>query len=116
MHFKFYQISVLSTRKMSQMIIARLYCFVFIPLLAFGQSTSFMLTSYLERHYVLIVNHLNNKSLTYHCKSADNDFGNVCFTFPALHATIMHDVCVCVCIYICLFVDDHALCMMESHS
>ncbi|KAK7859578.1 s-protein like protein 3 [Quercus suber] len=62
-------------RKMSQMIIAQHYCFVFILLLAFGQSTSFKLTSYLERRSMQIVNHLNNKPLTYHCKSADDDFG-----------------------------------------
>ena len=60
---------------MSQMIIAQLYCFVFILLLAFGQNTSFKLTSYPARRYVRIVDHLNNKALTYHCKSADNDFG-----------------------------------------
>ena len=75
MHFKCYQISFSSTRKMSQMIIAQLYCFVFILLLAFGQSTSFKLTSYPVRRYVWIVNHLNNKALTYHCKSADDDLG-----------------------------------------
>uniref|UniRef100_A0A7N2LJD8 S-protein homolog n=1 Tax=Quercus lobata TaxID=97700 RepID=A0A7N2LJD8_QUELO len=28
-----------------------------------------------KRHYVRIVNHLNNKLLTYHCKSGDNDLG-----------------------------------------
>ena len=74
------------------MIIVWLYCFAFILLLAFGQSTLFKLTSYLERRYVRIVNHLNNKPLTYHCEFADDDFGNVCFTFPALHASILHDV------------------------
>ena len=60
----------------------------------------FKLTSYLERRYVRIVNHLNNKPLTYHCEFADDDFGNVCFTFPALHASILHDVC--VYIYVCM--------------
>ncbi|KAK7859575.1 s-protein like protein 1, partial [Quercus suber] len=59
--------------------IAQLYCFLFILLLAFGQSTSFKLTSYPARHYVQIVNHLNNKPLTYHCKSADNDLGTTDF-------------------------------------
>ena len=82
------------------MIIVWLYCFAFILLLAFGQSTLFKLTSYLERRYVRIVNHLNNKPLTYHCEFADDDFGNVCFTFPALHASILHDVC--VYIYVCM--------------
>ena len=57
------------------MIIAQLYCFVFILLFAFGQSTSFKLTSYPTKRYVRIVNHLNNKTLTYKCKSADDDFG-----------------------------------------
>ena len=33
MHFKCYQISFSSTRKVSQMIIVQLYCFVFILLL-----------------------------------------------------------------------------------
>ena len=74
MHFKCYQISFLSTRKMSQMIIAQLYCFVFILLLAFGQST-FKLISYPGRRYVRILNHLKNKPLTCHCKSADDDLG-----------------------------------------
>ncbi|KAL4615266.1 hypothetical protein ACB092_07G111500 [Castanea dentata] len=54
---------------------AQLYCFVFILLLAFGQSTSFKLTSYPTKRYVRIINHLNNKHLTYKCKSADDDFG-----------------------------------------
>ena len=75
MHFKCYQISFLSTRKMSQMIIAQLYCFVFILLLAFGQNTSFKLISYPGKRYVRIVNHLKNKPLTYHCKFADDDLG-----------------------------------------
>ena len=57
------------------MIIAQLYCFVFILLLAFGQSTSFKLISYPGRRYVRIVNHLKNKPLTYHCKFADDDLG-----------------------------------------
>ena len=35
------------------------------------------------------------------------------FYFLALHASIVHDVC--VYIYICLFAGDHALCMMDSH-
>ncbi|KAK4563932.1 hypothetical protein RGQ29_006142 [Quercus rubra] len=60
---------------MSQMIIAQLYCFVFILLLAFGQNTSFKLISYPGKRYVRIVNHLKNKPLTYHCKSADDDLG-----------------------------------------
>ena len=85
------------------MIIDRLYCFAFILLLAFGQSSLFKLTSYLVRRYVRIVNHLNNKPLTYHCEFADDDFGNVCFTFPALHASIVHDV------YIYMYVDTSLL-------
>ncbi|KAF3970179.1 hypothetical protein CMV_006094 [Castanea mollissima] len=60
---------------MNQMIIAQLYCFVFILLLAFGQSTSSKSTNSIFTHYVRIVNHLNNKPLTYHCKSADDDLG-----------------------------------------
>ncbi|KAK7851122.1 s-protein like protein 3 [Quercus suber] len=60
---------------MNQMIIAQLYYFVFILLLAFGQSTSFKLTSSPTKRYVRIVNHLNNKSLSHKCKSADDDFG-----------------------------------------
>ena len=58
---------------MNQMIIAQIYCFVFILLLAFGQSTSSKSTNSIFTHYVRIVNHLNNKPLTYHCKSADDD-------------------------------------------
>ncbi|KAL4644229.1 hypothetical protein ACB092_02G149100 [Castanea dentata] len=60
---------------MNQMAIAQLYCFVFIFLLAFGQSTSFKSTNSIFTHYVRIVNHLNNKPLTYHCKSANDDLG-----------------------------------------
>ncbi|KAL4643121.1 hypothetical protein ACB092_02G070900 [Castanea dentata] len=41
---------------------------------AFGQST-FKSTNGLFTRYVRIVNHLNNKPLTYHCKSADDDLG-----------------------------------------
>ena len=57
------------------MIVAKLYCFVFILLLAFGQNTSSISTNGLFTHYVRIVNHLINHPLTYHCKSVDNDLG-----------------------------------------
>ncbi|KAK4586514.1 hypothetical protein RGQ29_023596 [Quercus rubra] len=60
---------------MNRMIIAQLYCFVFILLLAFGQSTSSKSTNGIFTRYVRIVNHLNKKPLTYHCKSADDDLG-----------------------------------------
>ncbi|KAK7851027.1 s-protein like protein 2 [Quercus suber] len=59
---------------MDQMITTQLYCFVFIHLLAFGQSTSLKLTSDIVTS-VRIVNHLNKKPLTYHCKSANDDLG-----------------------------------------
>ena len=59
---------------MDQMIRTQLYCFVFILLLAFGQSTSLKLIDDIVI-YVRIVNHLNKKPLTYHCKSADDDLG-----------------------------------------
>ena len=75
MHFKCNKISFLSTRKMNQMIIAQFYCFVFILLLAFGLSTSSNLIFGLPTRHVRIVNHLNNKILTYHCKSGDDDLG-----------------------------------------
>ncbi|KAK7851924.1 s-protein like protein 3 [Quercus suber] len=60
---------------MNQMIIAKLYSFVFILLLAFGQSTSSMSTNDILTRFVRIVNHLVNHPLTYHCKSADDDLG-----------------------------------------
>ena len=75
MHFKCNQIYILSSRKMNQMIIAKLYSFVFILLLAFGQSTSSMSTNDFLTRFVRIVNHLINHPLTYHCKSADDDLG-----------------------------------------
>ncbi|KAK7840940.1 s-protein like protein 1 [Quercus suber] len=55
---------------MIQMVIAELYCLVLILPLASGQSTSFKLTNNIKI-YVRIINHLNNKHLTNHCKSAD---------------------------------------------
>ena len=75
MHFKCNKMSFLSTRKMNQMIIAQFYCFVFILLQAFGLSTSSNLIFGLPTRHVRIVNHLNNKILTYHCKSGDDDLG-----------------------------------------
>ncbi|KAK7826411.1 s-protein like protein 1 [Quercus suber] len=76
---------------MNQMIIAQLYCFVFLLLLAFGQSTSSKSTNSIFTHYVRIVNHLNNKALTFHCKSANDDLGTTdfyCYFFNKnLHAS-----------------------------
>jgi len=59
---------------MNQIIKTQLYCFVFILLLTFGQSSSLKLIHDIVK-YVRIVNHLDNKPLTYHCKSANNDLG-----------------------------------------
>ena len=76
MNFKGNQIYFLSTKEMKQRIIFLFYCFVFVILFGFHQSSSFTLIPWeLRRHYVKIVNNLNNKPLNYHCKSGDNDFG-----------------------------------------
>nr|XP_023922412.1 S-protein homolog 5-like [Quercus suber] len=61
---------------MEQRIISQFYCFVLVLLFGFCLSSSYMLQPReFRKHYVRIVNNLNNKPLNYHCKSGDDDLG-----------------------------------------
>nr|POE64653.1 hypothetical protein CFP56_64800 [Quercus suber]POE64654.1 hypothetical protein CFP56_64801 [Quercus suber]POE97982.1 hypothetical protein CFP56_51964 [Quercus suber] len=61
---------------MEQRIISKFYCFVLVLLFGFCLCSSFTLVPWeLRKHYVRIVNNLNNKTLNYHCKSGDDDLG-----------------------------------------
>ena len=61
--------------KMNQRTISQLYSFFLVIVLAFGISTALTTSKILDKHYVRIVNNLDNYVLFYHCKSKDDDLG-----------------------------------------